>query len=158
MHKDFSDIYDEISDPEFLAVKTDAGIEDTERIYEDEFFESPGAFEKKARQYFDQVRKYRYLRERYYTKRAKNKTVKTARYDGVRSGTRTTDTITRNAVELEALREKCAEIRDEILRLMVLLIGEIGKAPDARLRIILTQRIIDLKEWRDISFDLYGTS
>ena len=41
---------------------------------------------------------------------------------------------------------------------MVLLIGEIGKAPDARLRIILTQRIIDLKEWRDISFDLYGTS
>lgn len=158
MYKDFNDIYDEISDPEFLGVKTDAGIEDTERIYEDEFFESPGAFEKKARQYFDQVRKYRYLRERYYTKRAKNKTVKTARYDGVRSGTRTTDTITRNAVELETLREKCAEIRDEILRLMVLLISEIGKAPDARLRIILTQRIIDLKEWRDISFDLYGTS
>lgn len=157
MYKDFNDIYDEISDPEFLGVKTDASVEDTERIYEDEFFESPGAFEKKARQYFDQVRKYRYLRERYYTKRAKNKTIKTARYDGVRSGTRTTDTITRNAVELEALREKCAEIRDEILRLMVLLIGEINKAPDARLRIILMHRVIDLKEWRDISFDLYGT-
>ena len=41
---------------------------------------------------------------------------------------------------------------------MVLLIGEIGKAPDARLRIILMHRVIDLKGWRDISFDLYGTS
>lgn len=158
MYKDFSDIYDEISDPEFLGVKTDASIEDTERIYEDEFFESPGAFEKKARQYFNQVRRYRHLRERYYTKRAKNKTIKTARYDGVRSGTRATDTITRNAVELETLREKCAESRDELVQLMVLLIREINKAPDARLRLILMYRIIDLREWRDISFELYGTS
>ena len=159
MYKDFSDIYSELADPEFSGIKTEISERDAEQIYNDEFFESPGAFGKKARQYCDRVRVYRYLRAKYYAQREKNRSVKAAHYDRIgKSSTRTTDAMTKDTVKLESSREKCAESRAALVQLMVLLIREINKAPDARLRLILMYRIIDLREWRDISFELYGTS